>query len=148
MRKVCGSCGKPFEAKRAAAKYCGATCRKRASRSPDAIRAKAARSGAGPTVVEMGEQARDRERGPLLEATTTELEKAGRLTSPAGQAALALAQRIDYGGAETGSAMASLVREYRATMADALKGAEAANDELDQIRGSAALKLLRGGRAG
>jgi hypothetical protein len=145
MIKTCGSCGKDFEAKRSAAKFCGPTCRKRASRRPGGNRADA-------NVVDMG-TARGRGRvepagpGPVGLATLAELERAGRVSSPAGQAALALAQRIDHGGGETGSAMASLVREYRATMADALRDVEAADDELDQIRGAAALKLLHGGRA-
>ncbi len=31
-RGACGSCGRPFEAKRSTARYCGPTCRSRAHR--------------------------------------------------------------------------------------------------------------------
>lgn len=66
---------------------------------------------------------------------------AGRVDAPAGVAALLLAERIDAGrGTESG--MASLVREWRTTMAAAMADAEKAESELDKLR------RLRAGRLG
>ena len=62
-----------------------------------------------------------------------ELTAAGRLDSSAGQAAVALARRIDD-GAESSSGLASLTREMRAAMAEALSRVEASGDALDELR--------------
>jgi hypothetical protein len=62
-----------------------------------------------------------------------ELQAAGRLDSSAGQAAVALARRIDD-GAESSAGLAALTREMRAAMAEALARAEASGDALDELR--------------
>lgn len=127
MRKTCGSCGEPFEAKRAAAKYCGERCRKRAQRHPDRVREpEILASSAEPTS--------DSAAGELTAATLAELEAAGRTASAAGQAALALARRIDHGASETGQALAAMVREHRAALAAAVADAMKAADPLDELR--------------
>lgn len=135
MTKTCSSCGKPFEAKRRAAKFCGDRCRKRAQRRP------------GAKLLTLPQP--DAVDGELASATQRSLSNAGRLDSELAAAALLLARRLDaVASIETGAGVAALMKEYRATLADALKDAEADDDELDEIRGSAALKLLRGGRRG
>lgn len=132
MRKSCASCGQEFEAKRAAAKTCSERCKKRAQRSPQAES----------SVVPMERPAEST--GRLEQAATAELESAGRLRSASGEAALALARRVDASQGETGSGVASLVREYRAAMAEALKDAETESDPLDEIRLRRERKLASG----
>lgn len=141
MIKTCVSCGEPFEAKRAAAKYCGERCKKRAQRAPSAnvVAIGTATKSATPRAAE----------GDLTRATRKALDDADRVDTELGTAALLLARRLDLASfAETGAGVAALMKEYRATLAEALRNVEAEDDELDQIRGSAALKLLRGGRRG
>lgn len=70
----------------------------------------------------------------------------GRAESTLGTAALMAARRLDGSSRETMGGMSSLLAQYRATLAEAVKDAEGSVDALDEIRGSAALKLLAGGR--
>lgn len=135
---MCVSCGERFEAKRGTAKYCGARCRVRSHRAPSAR--VVAIGAAGKPGAQPGD-------GDLASATRRSLEAAARLDTELGAAALLLARRLDAATfAETGAGVAALMKEYRATLTEALRDAEAVDDELDQIRGSAALKLLKGGR--
>jgi hypothetical protein len=127
-------CPTEFEAKRASAKYCSERCKKRAQRRPGGT--KTAEVLALPA-----EPTRDPEGDWLAQATEAELRNAGRLSSAIGQAALALARRIDASGGETGSALASLVREHRATLAEAVKDAAKAADPLDELRNRRERKL-------
>ena len=76
-------------------------------------------------------------------ATLRELEAAGRADSSVGLAALGLAARIDT-AADTGASMAALVREYRATMAEAVRGASVAASPLDELRRRRDAKLNAG----
>lgn len=136
MRKTCGECTEPFEAKRAAAKYCGDRCRQRAHRSPT--------KASKPKVLELQAEATSEPApvvGSVASATAVELESAGRLESALGQAALALARRIDHGSSETGSGFASLARQHRETLAEAVKGAKTAADPLDELRARRERKL-------
>jgi hypothetical protein len=55
------------------------------------------------------------------------------LDSTAGQAALALARRIDD-GAESSAGLAALSRELRAALAEALSRVESQGDALDDLR--------------
>jgi hypothetical protein len=129
MLKTC-ECGAEFEAKRAAAKYCSERCKKRAQRRPG-----------GTTKVVTLPPAAPASTGSLAAATQAELDRAGRLASAVGQAALALARRIDASHGETGSALAALVREHRATLAEAVKDVEVAADPLDELRNRRERKL-------
>ena len=139
MRKACDSCGVAFEAKRPAAKYCGERCRKRAQRRPGGVKAKT-RAGALPVAaLPVGSH-----EGPLAAATLAELEQAGRADTAAGNAALALARRIDSGITETGSSLAAMVREHRATLAEAVRNAAVAADPLDELRSRRERKLAGG----
>ena len=119
MQRQCDSCGNPYEAKRATSRYCGSTCRVRASRGALITPIREKRPPTGPA--------------GLVESVRRELEEAERLESYAGQAAVDLATRIE-GGGDTGSAVASLHRELRATMAEALAGARVARSPLERMR--------------
>ena len=68
----------------------------------------------------------------LLDATRKELTRAGQLSSHAGQAALLLAERIEF-GENTGSAVAQMVRQLHDTMARALADQVAEADPLDEL---------------
>lgn len=130
MQRNCVVCGKEFEAKRSTARYCGSGCRVRASRMPKTHPTRPA-----PIPPPPPPPADDLyESLGVLTATTAALEAAGRLESPAGQAAVALATRIDSPTFETGAAFAALVRQHGATLAIALDGAKRAADALDELR--------------
>jgi hypothetical protein len=119
MQRTCASCGRPYDAKRPSSKFCGDTCRKRAQRAP----------GVAPIV----EDAPAASSSGLVDATERELVTAGRLDSMLGQASLELARRISDRH-ESGASIASLTKQLRETMADALKGAATAADPLDELR--------------
>jgi hypothetical protein len=106
-----------YEAKRPNSRYCGDTCRKRAQRAPKV--AKPAES----VVISDG----------LAVAATRELEAAGRLDTALGQTAVVLARRIES-PMETGASVASMTKQLRETLAEALKGADVAEDPLDMLR--------------
>lgn len=129
MRKVCGACGIGFEAKRANAKYCGEKCRQRGHRRPAPV---VGLPTPGPVPD-----------GTLTAATRAKLEAVRRADTELGAAALLVAARLDAVSLlETGAGVAALMKEFRATLADAVRDTESADDELDQIRRSAALKLI------
>jgi len=69
----------------------------------------------------------------LERAVTRELEAVGRLDTVAGQVALELAYRV-ASPHETGAAVASLYKQFREAMAEALAGVAVAADPLDEIR--------------
>ncbi len=123
MQRQCESCGRSYAARRASSRFCGDTCGKRSQRARAAgIPLRAATLD--------GHEAAPSE---LERATAHELEAVGRLESVAGQLALELARRV-ASGYESGAAVASLVKELRATMAAALAGVDRAADPLDEIR--------------
>ncbi|MGZ0231122.1 hypothetical protein [Streptomyces sp. H49] len=70
----------------------------------------------------------------LVSAARAELVAVGRESTAAGRAVLALARRIDSSTMEPGSSLAALIREFRASMAEAVKGAEKAADPVDALR--------------
>lgn len=74
--------------------------------------------------------------GGLLAATEAKLSAAGRLDSPEGQATLVLAARIQVSvvRADTGASVASMVKQFHASMAEALKGTAAEADPVDELR--------------
>jgi hypothetical protein len=124
VRVQCAMCPTVFDAKRPTAKYCSARCRTRASRAGVAApRQPKARSAVSVQDVPAGVEA----------ATAAELAAAGRAETVSGQSALALARRIDA-AVDTGAAMASMVRELRAAMGDAVAGGQVAADPLDELR--------------
>ena len=136
MQKDCAVCGGRFTAKRAAALYCSDRCRKRAQRAPAAPPAR--REGAAlialPTPPVQPETPAAIDEG-LLATTERALRDAERLSSPDGQAAMFLARVLESGGAgQTGSSIASLIREHRAALSKALEGAKKADTPLERLR--------------
>lgn len=69
----------------------------------------------------------------LLAATRAELDAAGRAGSHAGQAALLLAERVEF-GENSGSAVAQMVRQLHDTMTRALADVVAEVDPVDELR--------------
>lgn len=125
MQRKCDACPRMYEAVRPNSRFCSDTCRKRAQRGHLAP--------ADPPPVPVSS---------VAGAAASELRAVGRLDSSLGQAALALAARIDNSNAVNG--YAALVKEYRETMAEALKDVSANDsDALDEIQ-EAALRLLHG----
>jgi len=121
MVRSCDVCGSSYVAKRATSKYCKPACRMKASRAGVSAPVSVA---AHPVDVEVA---------GLILAVRRELDEAGRLDSALGQAALELARNIGS-PTSTGAGVASLVKQLRETMVDALKGAEKSADVLDEIR--------------
>jgi len=72
---------------------------------------------------------------PLVAATRTELAAAGRDVTPEGLITLQLAWQISVGGG-TQAGLAALVREFHATKARALDGADEQGDPVVEIFGS------------
>ena len=117
--RTCDYCGTAYQAKRSTSRYCTDTCRTKAAQ----LRAGTRVLPAAPVVVESG----------VLPAVRAELARLGLTDSVAGAAALSLAGRIDA-QSEPGAAMAAMVRELRATMAEASAGATVELDVLDELR--------------
>lgn len=120
MRRECAVCSKPFEAQRPTAKYCGSTCRTRATRGGIATPSKT------PQPVQASASG-------LVDAVRAELEAADRLGTIAGQHAMELATRIVAApGMNTG--VAALSKQLQAVLAEALQGVGAVADPLDELR--------------
>lgn len=122
MTRECDVCGTTYTAKRATSRYCGTTCRTRASRAGVAS-ARVVTVKQPRVVVES-----------VADAARAELTSVGALDSTAGRVALALAELIDAATAATGSAAASLAKELRAAMAEARQDApQTVVDPLDEL---------------
>jgi hypothetical protein len=126
---TCQSCGRPFEAKRTAAKFCGDTCRKRAQRAP--------RETEAPLTVMAPITA-----PPLVRTTRRALEEAGVVDSVPGQQALLLAERMSNPH-ETGAAVASMSKQLQAVVSEALRSVKR-SDPLDELRGRRDAKRVAG----
>jgi hypothetical protein len=129
MQRNCDACGLLYEAKRPSSKYHNDTCRKRAQRSPSQATKPSVRVAHLPAGLES--------------VTMRELETAGRLDTVLGQAALVLARRLESPH-ETGASVASMSKQLRETLVDALKGARQVADPLDEIRARRDSKRLTG----
>jgi len=129
MQRKCATCGKTYQATRPNSKYCKPGCRVRAHRSP-----KKSPKPVDLSLPELLAGLGSAKTGwPLTDAAARELEAADRLDTVLGQAALVLARRIES-PMETGASIASMTKQLRETMADALKGAQQVADPLDEIR--------------
>lgn len=118
MKRPCDTCGNPYEAKSPRSRFCSDLCRARNKGKPkDAAEVV--------HVTDLGDSR-------LYRVAEAELTAAGRVDSSLGQAALALA-RVIGSPRDTGSAQASAVREFRATMSAALQGVSAAADPVDEF---------------
>jgi hypothetical protein len=129
VQATCEECGIGFEAQRSTAKFCTTRCRTRATRRRADGRPAPALE-APPQALSAPQHGED---VPLLVAATIgELAAAGRLSTTLGQTAVKLAERL-VSRSETGSAVASLSKELRATMAAALAGGKTGEDPLDEF---------------
>lgn len=124
MERRCDSCDQPYQPKNAKSRFCSDTCRQRSHRAGEVV------------------PLRDVE-PPVTAATRATLEAAGRLATPAGAVALALAQKLDL-GRDTGSAMASLAKQHLASLAEAVKGAPPELDLVDDLRARRERKISGG----
>ncbi len=123
MLHQCEACGESFVARSPRARFCGPTCRSRAHRG---------------TVVTL--RPSEAPRAPatsgnpdgLVESTRLTLTAAGREQTPTGFAALELARTITDPATPPG-AKATLTKEFRATLAEALKGVAVAST-VDDLR--------------
>lgn len=125
--RACEVCGDPFVASRASARFCGATCRKRASRGAAPA---GRRNGKATSPVTATQEAV----GSIEDATRAELDAVDRGGSSEGQKALLLARRLDEGVRDTGMGLAAVMRAHSAALAEALRGATAADDPVDQLK--------------
>ena len=125
----CQVCEQPFQAKRDTAKYCGERCKKRAQRGGGAKNGKE-------------RQAEKPQLASVAAATLLELQEAKRLHTPLGQAALALAHRLDLSHTDTGAGVASLAKQLQATLAAATADVDAEQaDPVDEVRAARERKL-------
>jgi len=133
-------CGTFFEAKTRRAKWCSIGCSVRGSKAgelgvatlaPEGAKAGQSASrdsgGRGGRVPSRSRRKPKAVRAELAKYTRQALVAAKRLDTWSGRAAVVLAARIDAGGAETGSALASMIKEHAAAMERALGGGEAAD---------------------
>lgn len=147
MRATCEWDGVEFDAQRVTARYCSTRCRVAASRARAQGRPSPADEHAAPppppppappavpaaaSPVVPPDPAGGGDVPLLVAATISELAAANRLSTTLGQQAVKLAERM-VSRSETGSAVASLSRELRATMAAAVAGAGQGGDPLDEF---------------
>lgn len=131
MDRPCDVCGSVYDAKRPNSKYCGDTCRKRAQR------------GSVPADEQVPTLVPELEAGPVESALLGELTEVERAATALGQAALALARRVDI-GRDTGAGLASLVKQLEATAKAATANVKSAASPLDQMRDELAERRSRG----
>lgn len=116
-------CGTVFQARSSKARYCSDRCRKRKGKA-DAL---VVDLPTAPTPDDVYGP------GPVAAATREALITADRLNTPLGQASLALANRLDSPGLDTGSAMAAVAKQLEAMLGSATKGAAKATSP-EQLR--------------
>lgn len=127
MNRSCAACGKDFEAT-GRKRFCDRTGCKRE-------RARARKRVERGTVIELPARPEDAPTDSVERATRAELERYDKLGSSIGQAALALARRLDDDeSGDTGSSRAQLAGRLQALMAEAGKGAAVAADQVDELK--------------
>jgi hypothetical protein len=131
--RPCDVCGASYEAKRPSSRFCSGTCRKRFSRG--AVPA--------PEVNEVAVLVPPAEAGPVESALLAELTAVERAATALGQAALALARRVDI-GRDTGAGLAALVKQLEATAKAATADVKSAASPLDLMRDELAERRSRG----
>lgn len=132
MQRNCSICGRPFEAQRSTAKYCGSTCRANASMGAKPARTPAKKAISAPI-------------GPdsLEAATLAHLQEVERADSVLGVQAVSLARLIESPSTMP-SAVAALSREFREVMKAAMEGVAAQADPLDELRARRERRLNAG----
>lgn len=121
-RRTCANCGADFAARSTRARYCGDRCRSKARY----------RRISGAPVADLYGLPIPSESSDLADAVATELQAAGRAHTVAGVAALTIARRIDA-CPESSAGLATLTRELRACMAEALADAFIGSSLLDDL---------------
>jgi hypothetical protein len=133
MGRNCDSCGAPYFTRSPLSRYCSPRCAKRAQRTGLARSAQGAATIAQPPAVTQEVEA----------AVRATLEDAGRLSTPLGQVALALARRLDSPSGDTGAGLAALAKQLAATLAAVTADVRPADDLLDELRARRDRKLGR-----
>lgn len=124
MTSTCECCGRDYSAKRATSRFCSDVCRMRAKRG-----------GSAPKLRAVTDLPKRHHAGSLLGSVMIALEEAKALETPAGRLAVSLATRIDDPESnDSGSAVASLSRELRAVLGEALARSSKSASPLDEIR--------------
>lgn len=147
MQKPCAVCGKPFEAQRPQAMYCGETCKKRAQRAGTAASRNRKKPRPAPAAAPPPpDTSSDESSTPpssetlayapvgVVAATVKELADADRLDTVLGQLALKLAVRLEGSVFDTGSAFTALSKELRTVVGLAVAGAHVEDDEVDELQ--------------
>lgn len=132
-RKKCARKGCRRSVKSETALYCAdPACERARARARRQKADRAARGEAPPAPP--SEDSAGRPAGGVFAATLVELEKAGRVNTPAGQSALALATRIDHSAEDSGSSVAQLSKQHLAALEVAMRGADERDDSIDELR--------------
>lgn len=138
MIRPCDVCGIPYEAKRPNSRFCGGTCRQRAARGYKPPPANVVALSTVSTVPADGDK------GPVEVSTLQVLTECERQSTPLGEAALALARRVDI-GRDTGAGLAALVKQLESTLRSATVGVIDEASPLDKARDElAARRATRG----
>jgi ABC-type transporter Mla subunit MlaD len=132
MDRACDACGVGFQARSVKARFCSDKCRSRARYRREVLKVPESPKAKPAPKRTRKPKAADSPTG-TLGAVVAELTEAGRLQTSAGQAAIALASRIDA-GAESSAGLAALTRELSARMAEATANVAQAGDALDELR--------------
>lgn len=133
-QRPCDCCGKAYEAKTDRSRFCTTNCRVAYSRG--------ARPPVPLQVVPADQQAAQPEprSSQLVDVTRRQLEDAGRLDTPLGQAALDAAERMRNA---PDSNYAAQLKEFRATLTEALRGANAPTSAVQGHRNEIAERQRR-----
>lgn len=129
MQRPCDVCSQPYEAKRSTSKYCSDRCRVAASRG--ALTQHLDSVPEAPVVAALPEPAETF--GPVEAAAVGHLRAVERDATTLGQAALALARRVDV-GRDTGAGLASLVKQLEATLRAATADVKSAASPVEKMR--------------
>lgn len=118
MERSCDSCAATYDAKRPTSRFCSPKCRTRSARGQ---------------VVSITPAAPIDPSAGVTAATRSALATVDRESTLLGQSALALAARIDS-QSDTGSALASLVKQLQATFEAATVNTATVVSALDELR--------------
>jgi hypothetical protein len=122
MNRACDICGTTYTAKRVSSRYCSERCKKRAQRGTQPGKPSVQPENRQQPAMVALPQPEPALSGELTSSTEQTLRDAARLDTWQGRAALAIAQRIEAAGVDSGSSYAALHRELRSAMETALRG--------------------------
>jgi hypothetical protein len=139
----CDVCGTTYTARRASARFCSERCKKRAQRNGRAGQPSPQGGAPREAALVALPQPEPAGAGEVTASAEQALREAGRMATWEGRAALAIAQRIDASGADSGSSYAALHRELRSAMEAAMKGVGAQKSAVQQRRDELAARRAR-----